>query len=401
MPNIFERIGVRTIINAKGPSTRVSGAAMPPEAAGAMAEASGYFVDMAQLQGRASEIIAGYTGAEAGYVTSGASAALLLGTAACVTGSDPGKMNRLPDTDGMKDEVLVPRSHRNRYDHAVRAVGVKLIEVGIADRFSGAGSRDAEAWEIADAINERTAAVLYVAHPNALPLLPEVTAVAHEMGVPVIVDAAAQLPPSSNLRRFIDEGADLVAFSGGKAIMGPQGSGILCGRRDLIAAAALNNLDMDVELHLWTAPESLVPRAGLVGLPQHGIGRSCKVGKEEIVGLLEALRLFASTDEAAQRAELMGVAQTLHDCLLGIAHTSVEISGGTYRPGIPGVRLRLDEDAAGLRAVDLVKRLEDGDPSIHTDHAHLRDGIITMGTMCLKAGEPAAIAARIREILDQ
>ncbi len=401
MPNIFERIGVRTIINAKGPSTRVSGAAMPLEAAAAMAEASGYFVDMAQLQGRASEIIAQYTGAQAGYVTSGAAAGLLLGTAACVTGTDPGKMNRLPNTDGMKNQVVVPCSHRNRYDHAVRAVGVKLIEVGIADRFSGAGSRDAEAWEIADAINERTAAVLYVAHPNALPLLPEVTAVAHEKGVPVIVDAAAQLPPASNLKRFIGEGADLVAYSGGKSIMGPQCSGILCGRRDLIAAAALNNLDMDVELDMWTAPESLVPRDGLAGLPHHGIGRSCKVGKEEIVGLLEALRLFASKDEAAQQAELMGVAQGLHDRLLGIAHTSVEISAGTYRPGIPGVRLTLDENALGMRAADVAKRLEDGNPGIHTDHARLREGVITMGTMCLKAGDPEAIAARLREILGQ
>lgn len=396
MPNIFDKIGVRTIINAKGPSTRVSGAAMPPDVAAAMAEASGYFVDMAQLQSRASEIIAEYTGAQSGYVTSGASAALLLGTAACVTGTDPGKINRLPNTDGMKNEVLVPRSHRNGYDHAARAVGVKLIEVGIADRFCGAGSRDAEAWEIAEAINDCTAAVLYVAHPNALPFLPDVTAAAHEKGVPVIVDAAAELPPVSNLRRFIDEGADLVTFSGGKAIMGPQSSGILCGRRDLIAAAALNNLDMDVELDLWTAPESLVPREGLAGLPQHGIGRSCKVGKEEIVGVLEALRLFASTDEAAQLARLTDVAQTLHDCLLGIAHTSVEISAGT---GIPGVRLTLDEDAAGMTAWEMAKRFQEGDPGIYVDHSHLRAGVLTMGTMCLKKGDPEAIAARAREIL--
>src|SRR5690606_15708121 len=117
-------------------------------------------VDMATLQARASQLIAGHTGAEAGYVTAGAAAALLLGTAACVTGLDPARMNRLPDTAGMRNEVLVPRSHRNFYDHAVRAAGVTLVEVGLSDRFAGAGVRDTEAWEIAAAVTDRTAAVL-------------------------------------------------------------------------------------------------------------------------------------------------------------------------------------------------------------------------------------------------
>src|SRR5262245_13747587 len=237
--NVYERLGIRPIINAKGPATRLSGGMMAPEVTAAMAEAAQACVDIAELQGRASAIIAGITGAEAGYVTSGAAAGMRLGTAACVAGLDPGRMSRLPDTAGMKNEVVMVRSQRNAYDHAVRAAGVKIVEVGLPDRYAGAGVRDADPWEIADAINERTAAVFYVADRQARPTLRDVVKTAHDRGVPVLVDAAAQLPPARNLRRFIEDGADLVAFSGGKAIGGPQGSGILCGKRDLIMSAAL------------------------------------------------------------------------------------------------------------------------------------------------------------------
>ena len=146
------------------------------------------------------------------------------------------------------------------------------------------------------AINERTAAVLFVSYAHSEPALPEVVELAHARDVPVIVDAAGQLPPASNLHRFIDEGADLVAFSGGKAIRGPQSSGILCGRRDLISAVALQHLDQDVLSELWEPPPSLIDRSQLPGAPQHGIGRPCKVGKEEIVGLLTALELFVQED---------------------------------------------------------------------------------------------------------
>ena len=246
MSNVFEELGVQTIINAYGPATRLSGSIMPTQVAEAMREASQYCVDIAHLQARASELIAEVTGSQAGYVTSGAAAGLLLGTAACVTGLDPDKMNRLPDTSGMKNEVVIPRSHRNFYDHAVRSVGIKLVEVGIADRFSGAGVRDTEGWEIGAALGPATAAVIYVANTRSEPTLAEVVEQAHSAGVPVIVDAAGQLPPASNLHRFVAEGADLVAFSGGKAIRGPQSSGILCGRRDLISAVALQHLDQDI-----------------------------------------------------------------------------------------------------------------------------------------------------------
>ena len=399
MDSVYARLGIPTIINAKGPSTRVSGAPMPPAVIAAMADGARHFVDMAVLQARASEIIAEATGAEAGYVTSGAAAGLVLGTAACVTGADPGRMNRLPDTVGMPNEVVVVRSQRNLYDHAVRAVGVKLVEVGLADRFAGAGIRDAEPWEIADSIGERTAAVLYVASPNALPPLPEVARVAHAKGVPVLVDAAGQLPPASNLRRFIAEGADLVVFSGGKAIRGPQGTGILAGRRDLIAAAALQNMDMDITLDLWSAPESLVPREGLPGLPQHGIGRPCKVGKEEVVALLVALQLFVEADFEREERRLRRIARDLLRRMRGIPSIRLEFVDHAYKQGIPGVRLILDEPAAGMTARDLARELQGGTPSIHADYAGIRDGAILFCAMCLKPGDTIAIARRVAEVL--
>jgi D-glucosaminate-6-phosphate ammonia-lyase len=394
--NVYKRLGVATIINAKGPSTRLSGGILRREVAEAMVEASQHCVDMADLQARASEIIAEITGAEAGLVTAGAAAGLLLGTAACVTGLDPGRMNRLPDTTGMKSEVIMARSQRNFYDHAVRAVGVRLIEVGLPDRHAGAGVRDAEAWEIADAIGPQTAAVHWVAGAGARPALEEVIEVAHEAGVPVLVDAAAQLPPAENLRRFIAAGADLVAFSGGKAIGGPQASGILCGRHDLIMAAALQNLDLDVFYEQWAPPTHFIDKSRLKGLPHHGIGRPCKVGKEEIVGLLIALRLFADEDPQRRRGRWLRLMRELVAALEGIARAEVRLID---QGEVPLVALDLDPEAADLGALDVMKRLETGTPAIYADPSAAGERRILFGPQSLKSGEPALIAERVRAIL--
>ncbi len=400
MSGIYEQLGIRTIINAKGVSTRVSGGIMSPEVADAMRDASRHCVDIWELQGRASEIIADLTGAEAGIVTSGAAAGLLLGTAACIAGLDPAKMNRLPDTAGMKDEVVMARSHRNFYDHAVRTAGAKLVEVGIPDRFSGAGVRDTEAWEIAAAITEKTAAVHYLAHPNSLPPLDQVVKAAHAAGVPVLVDAASQLPPVENLRHFIDQGADLVTYSGGKAIGGPQSSGILCGRRDLIASAALQCLDHDMFFEQWNPPASLMEKSVIPGLPQHGIGRPCKAGKEEIIGLLTALRLFVADDtQARQQMVRTALAQDLYDALKETPHVECRLEPDGYRPGIPIVRLTLDETAAGKTAFQLILELQNGDPSIHADNSRIDDAQIGFSSICLEPGHPKAIATRMRTLL--
>ena len=393
MDSIYERLGVATIINAKGPATRLSGGILPDAVAQAMLEASQACVDMAELQACASQVIARVTGAEAGYVTSGAAAGLLLGTAACVTGLDPGRMGRLPDTRGMRNQVVVVRSQRNFYDHAIRGAGVRLVEVGIPDRFSGAGVRDAEAWEIADAITDRTAAVHYVATPWSRPSLAEVIRVAHQAGLPVLVDAAAQLPPVDNLRRFIAEGADLVVFSGGKALRGPQASGILCGRRDLVMAAALQNLDLDVEWALWDPPPSLIDKARLPGAPHHGIGRPCKVGKEEVAGLLTALELFVAEDPALRRAGWVAALGVLQDRLGTLRGATVEQDG---RGEVPVLRLALAGSGDALR---LLQGLQSGRPAIHADPSRLADGVVLFNPSCLRPGEPEVIAERVRELL--
>ena len=398
MSTVYERLGVTPIINAFGTNTRLSGGLMTPEVAQAMVEASQYCVDMVELQARASEIIAEATGAEAGYVTSGAAAAMLLGLAATMTGLDPEKMNRLPDTSGMKSEIVVPRSHRNFYDRAARSLGARVVEVGLSDRFSGTGVRDVEAWEIAAAITERTAAIYYLAKPHSEPTLSEVVAVARARDVPVVVDAAAELPPPENLRRFTAEGADLVAFSGGKAIGGPQASGILAGRRDLIAAAALQNLDLDVFFDLFDPPPGFIDKSRLPGLPQHGIGRPCKVGKEEIVGLLTALRLF-TTGFAERGARWQRMAAALLSELQPIAALKVASAPDPRRTGIPLVAVRLRDRNDGLDLRGLVRRLEAGKPSLRCNISALAEGVLYLSPIALREDQLAAIAEKFRAAL--
>ena len=168
-----------------------------------------------------------------------------------------------PARDRRPDEIVVARGQRNGYDHALRAAGARLVEVGLAEPLAGAGIRNAEPWEYAAAIGPRTAAILYVARPAAQPALPEVAEVARAHGLPLIVDAAAELPPQANLRRFIDEGADLVVFSGGKVLGGPAGTGLMAGRAELIASAALQCLDIDVRWADWHPPADFIDKTRL------------------------------------------------------------------------------------------------------------------------------------------
>jgi L-seryl-tRNA(Ser) seleniumtransferase len=341
--------------------------------------------------------IAAATGAEAGYVASGAAACLLLGTAACVAGLEPSRMARLPDTAGMKDEVVVVRSQRNFYDHAVRAAGVRLVEVGLPDRYAGAGVRDAEPWEIADAISPRTAAVFYVAHRFARPSLSEVVSVAHAAGVPVLVDAAAELPPQANLRRFIAEGADLVAFSGGKAIGGPQASGMLCGRRDLIMSAALQHLDLDIFWAQWSPPGALIDKARLRGIPQHGIGRPCKVGKEEIVGLLAAVERYLKVDLDAERRELEAKVAHLKEIVGRVKGVIVETHVPEIANRVPHFVAAWDEGEKKLTAQQVHERLQAGDPPIHV--LLMGPGRLMVSVWTMSGDEHRIVARRLREIL--
>ncbi len=386
MNDIYARLGVPRRINAAGSLTRLGGSLMEPEVLQAMADAAGASVDIAELQSAASGVIATATGAQAGIVTSGAAAGLTLATAACLAGWDVARMSCLPDTRAMPNRVLMARTHRNSYDHAIRAAGARIVDIGHNDRGTGAGVRGLEAWEIEAAINEQTVALVFTASAQTTCDLPLAVATMHQHGLPVIVDAAAQLPPKSNLRWFIDAGADLVVFSGGKAIGGPQASGLLAGRRDLVGSALVQTMDMDVNPQTWS-PCGLIDRAALKGIPQHGIGRGFKVGKEEIAGLLVALERFVERDEPAATARLTDRLLAIAAALVGEPSISTRLV-----PAGQGVFVPLLELALTGSAHALCRRLQHGDPPVHLGERLAGSGILTINPQTLRAQDDAMLA---------
>ncbi len=396
---IYARLGVRRVINAAGTLTRLGGSRMAPEVLAAMAEASRAYVRIEDLQVAAGRAIARATGAEAGYVTSGAAAGLLLGTAACVAGDDATLMEAMPDLSAVtRNEVVVHRAHRNSYDHAVRATGVRLVEIGGVGHPTPLPARP---FDLDRAIGPRTAAVLWVemGDPGTLGVLtlPETTAIAARHGVPVIVDAAASLPPASSLSRFVDEGASLVCFSGGKAIGGPQASGILAGRADLIRSVALQHQDMDVHPETWTW-RYLMADGTLDGPPLQGIGRACKVGREEIAGLLAALERFIARDHDAElrvrQAMAAEIAGELDRALAGLPGVRVTWSDGaaTWRPS---VTVACEAPDGRARAIAAVNRLGDGDPVVAVGQGGLDRGAFTLSPACLEADEVGPLVAAV------
>ncbi|MBT4514210.1 MAG: aminotransferase class V-fold PLP-dependent enzyme, partial [Chloroflexi bacterium] len=255
---VYEDLGLTPIINASGSVTRLGGAPMSREVLEAMTDAASESVPIEALQAKACTEIASFTGTEAGIVSAGAASALTLGAAAIMTGWDRGRMESLPQTDAFPNEFVVAREQRSGYDHAVRAAGARLVEVGFNEIVPGAGVRRTEAWEYEAAFGPNTVGVLYVFTPDSEPPLAEVVARAHMHNLPVLVDAAAELPPRSNLIDIPATGADLVAFSGGKSIRGPQSTGILAGRRELVGPAFAQLVDMDDHPALWDPPKELV-----------------------------------------------------------------------------------------------------------------------------------------------
>ena len=235
--SIYEELGVRTLINAAGTVTRYGGSLMAPEVLDSMRGASQQFCHLDEVQKKVGERIAAMLEVEAAYVTSSAACGLVLTTAACMAGTDPAKITQLPDTTGMKHEVIIQKIHRIAYDQAIRVAGGTLIEI------DDQGTPPTE--EMRRAINENTAAIFFMAtvmnHPASVPL-DEVVAMARAASVPVVVDAASECPPVSTLTRFWEAGADLIIFSGGKSIMGPQSTGLVIGRKDLIAGCAANGV---------------------------------------------------------------------------------------------------------------------------------------------------------------
>ena len=372
--NFYNRLGVKRIINAASWITVYGGSIMPPAVVQAMDDVSHWFVDMHELNEKAGNIIATLTGAEAGLVTAGSAAGMVLEAAATMAGNDPAKIWQLPDTSNMKNEIILHRAHRVNYDHSFRAAGAKLVEIGNAST--------TQEWELENAINENTAAVAYIFGPRrggAIPLRRTVE-IAHQHDIPVIVDAAAMLPPLENLSRFIEEGADLVSFSGGKGVMGPQSTGILAGRADLIEAAYANG-----------APNSV------------SVGRAAKVCKEEIAGLITALEIFVDTDFEAVNANWRAKCVHVVDELKEIPGLRVELEearpdhlegGSNFAKAV----IHFDQDWNGPNIEDINQMLFDGDPGVRVGLSDIGDALAVY-PVALQPGEEEILAARLKEVL--
>ena len=371
---------------------------MPSAVLNAFCEAARESVPLEQLQAAASKRIAEVTGTEAGLVTAGSAAASTLGAAAILTGNNLARMEQLPHTENFPHEFVVAREHRSGYDHAVRAAGVRFVEVGFNEIVSNAGVRRTEAWEYEAAFGPNTAGVLYVYAPGSQPPLPEVIERAHRHNLPVLVDAAGELPPRSNLSALAVTGADLVTFSGGKSIRGPQSTGILCGRGDLVAAAAIQMLDMDEHWGLWDPPAELVDKTKFDGLPRHGIGRALKVSKEEIIALLTALNLFVSGAYDNQLDEFREYLKTIATELESSPATCNIVDKGDGESP-PTLIIQIDEAAAGRTAFEICRSLRNGSPPIYVGHGRLAEGQLVVQPLNLSQSHAETLAHRVREEL--
>jgi L-seryl-tRNA(Ser) seleniumtransferase len=400
-PTVYEELDVPTVLNATGNKTRISGSLLRPVAADAMREAANAFVRVSDLQAKASSLIADVTGAEAGYVTSGASAGMTMAAAACIAGTDLSVMESLPRPEDAPTEIVIPRSHRNGYDRAYRVAGAEIVDVGGNESNVGGRSSSVELWQIEAAITEDTAAVAYLQKPSIRPPLEEVVSVAHDNDVPVILDAAAQLPPTTNLARFVDTGADFVLFSGGKAIRGPQTTGIVAGRQDLVESIALQHLDMHTAFPVWEPPASLIDSADLPGVPQHGLGRGFKVGKEELVGLIYALREFVEEDHEALLAEWDERARHIQAGLDDVANLDTRIENADKTHVVSSVTVTLDERAAGITTEELLLSLRREDPRVFLGSDYLDRNEFTVDPMAITDEEADYVLERIGETVEQ
>ncbi len=395
---VYEDLGLQPIINATGAVTRLGGAAMPPAVLAAFKAAAEESVSLEELQAAACTVIAAATGAEAGVVTAGAAAGLTLGAAAIITGDDLGKMERLPHCDDIACEFLIAREQRSGYDHSVRAAGARLVEVGFNEIVANAGVRRTEVWEYEAAITQNTVGIFYVFSPTSRPDLTELATMARRHHLPVLVDAAGELPPRKHLKSIIAAGADLVAYSGGKSIRGPQSTGILAGRQDLIRAAALQFLDMDDHPELWDPPAEFIDRNKLAGIPRHGLGRGYKVSKEEIVALLKALELFTAGEYeqllAAEQQHLQTIAAALID-----APCVCRLYDSPDSERSPRLEIEIDEQTTGKSAFELCRALRTGEPSIYVGHGRLRDATLVINPLHLTEQTAAVVAGKLGELI--
>jgi len=369
--SVYKKLGVQTFINAYGSLTTLGGTLMEPDVKRAMDDAAEHFVAIHDLQKKVGVRLAELTGAEAGFVTAGASCAICLATCAVTVGGDLAKIRRLPDLTGSKTEIVMQKAHvgaGNPYDQNWRMIGTKVIAGETAN-------------EIRAAIGPRTAALGMVLSHNSEGHkleLEEMVAIAHKAGLPLILDAAAEIPPASNLKKFLKMGADLVAFSGGKNLRGPQCSGLLLGRKDLVEAAYANSA------------------------PNNHFARIAKVGKEEIVGLLTAVELALKRDEEGERRKQEAMLKRVAQLLADVPTVKTEFITNLDYSHSPRLSIQWDEKKLGMTSAEVNNRLKAGEPSIvAADMPKFRPSWPGVGIFaaCLKLGEEKIVAERVRAIL--
>ncbi len=372
--SVYEQLGVRTRINAAANGTSSGGSIMFPEVVAAMQEAGRSYVSIPELLEKAGNRIAELVGVEACYISNGAAAGVVLSVAACMTGKSEARAHQLPGTLGMKDEVVVQRMQINFYELMIRLAGAKIVEVGLANRVYP--------WHLEGALNQQTAAIVHFpaySPPTDLPI-DQVIQMAHENGVPVIVDAAAEFPPFSFLSRFWKMGADLTVFSGGKGLRGPQSSGLILGCKDLVESCVVN------------------------ASPNHGVGRPMKVGKEEIAGLLTAVELWSNSEfEKKMFDRWQKSAAYMIDVLSEIPGVRTyqgpspsSSTGLAVQPdGLPLAHVEWDTDRVAKTIEQVMQDLTDGDPSI-TVSAKPRGILLNPST--LEPGEERIVTDRVSQV---
>jgi uncharacterized pyridoxal phosphate-dependent enzyme len=334
-PNYYDELKVNRVIHAAGTKTTHGGTRMHPDAIAAMQQASESFVSIEDLNRAIGKYIAHITTAEAGMVTSGAASGVVLSIAACITGTSHAAIKQLPDTTGLKNECIMQHHHYGPYSHMYTFPGNKIRLIGDAN--------DCCEQDLESAINEKTAAIAFLFGPRISTIglsLKQVCRIAKRYGIFVIVDAAAMLPPKENLKKYILEGADLVTISGGKMIHGPQNTGILFGKKDLIEAAMANNS------------------------PHHAIGRPYKVSREAMVGLYVALKQFMALDEAAYYKACRQQLEPLIDRLNKLPWVRVECVHDQINYNVPVATIQLTSEWTGIPASKVPAYMLKGKPSI-------------------------------------
>ncbi|MEQ9377648.1 MAG: aminotransferase class V-fold PLP-dependent enzyme [Imperialibacter sp.] len=365
--NLFKELGIRPLINARGTMTFLSGSLMEPEVVAAINATATDFANMHELTDKVGERIAEMLECEAAMVTSGAACALTIGTAAAITGMDMDKIKQIPNLPGPKPEVIIQKKHRYVFDQAVRTAGVKLIEVE-------------NAAEMEAAFNERTVMTLFfngavdwygiedsINHEDFV-------AISKRHNIPSFIDAAADVPPVENLFKYQKMGFDMVTFSGGKMIRGPQSAGLLFGRKDLIEAAKLN----------FSPHES-------------PIGRSMKVNKEEIFGMYAALKLYLEKDHEKEWKEWEGRVADITKTVETVPGVKGEMHMPKGRANVfPGLLVKWDQNKVKIKPKDVVEELRAGEPRIETSAG---DDALRITVVTLLPEQVAIVGRRIKEVL--